>query len=622
MIIKKFGVNELSLGEPLAGVAARLTIAGAATLGAPSEGLDLRLTAQRLDAAGRLQGEAQLRPRHDNDARASISIPSRPAACSRISPICPACRRSSSPSTARARSTLSRSKLDFDAGPTSGRSDKWSVARQGAGRRLTLDLDSRLEGLAPGVIQPVFAGQTSLKGDVQFNDDGSFALPGAASRVGQRAARLRRRAPANDLPRSQNPRRRHSRRHRDRQTRPQRHDQRPARGPDDRWGYSTRATSRPSRARWTGRRRRFHASPNGPMTDETTPSRSTGEAKVNGLALADPALAQAVGRELTLNLRGSASTSRRSQFDALDLSAPRLDASYSGPLGRDKSMATSTSTRRTSAISPARRAARSGRGAHVAADLDGAPRAGALQMTLDAHATKLATALAAARRPARRALDVDGAAHTLRRRLWLHRSCSRPARTARRASMASRRDKADLGARSKCRETSGARSARRRPGADRAALTGAPSDLNADVKANLGEGRLLDRKTSGLSLTRPPPTSPASSPPGVAVRRCRRPSAASRGESREICGWRLGCRQSFADLASVYLAGTVTVGADMLVNGDLSFNASNLDDLSPLVLTKLSGALSREMRAPTSPRAGKSHGRRDERPARASTRTG
>src|ERR1700753_3668330 len=52
VIIKQFGVQELSLGEPVVGVAARLSIPGKATLGPPSEGLALTLTAQRLDAPG------------------------------------------------------------------------------------------------------------------------------------------------------------------------------------------------------------------------------------------------------------------------------------------------------------------------------------------------------------------------------------------------------------------------------------------------------------------------------------------------------------------------------------------------------------------------------------------
>ena len=52
VIVKQFGLQELSLGEPVVGVAARLQIDGKATLGPPSEGLDLSLTSKRLDAPG------------------------------------------------------------------------------------------------------------------------------------------------------------------------------------------------------------------------------------------------------------------------------------------------------------------------------------------------------------------------------------------------------------------------------------------------------------------------------------------------------------------------------------------------------------------------------------------
>ena len=55
MIVKQFAIQELSLGEPVVGVAARLAIEGRATLGPPSEGLDLALNAKRLDAGGELK---------------------------------------------------------------------------------------------------------------------------------------------------------------------------------------------------------------------------------------------------------------------------------------------------------------------------------------------------------------------------------------------------------------------------------------------------------------------------------------------------------------------------------------------------------------------------------------
>ncbi len=50
-------------------------------------------------------------------------------------------------------------------------------------------------------------------------------------------------------------------------------------------------------------------------------------------------------------------------------------------------------------------------------------------------------------------------------------------------------------------------------------------------------------------------------------------------------------------LASARLAGALTIGADRLANGKLSFSAANLDDLSPLVLTKLSGAVQAKVEA-------------------------
>ena len=57
-------------------------------------------------------------------------------------------------------------KLDFEAGADLWANGEVVVAREGAGRRLKLDMNSRLEGLTPAVIRPVFAGETTLKGDL------------------------------------------------------------------------------------------------------------------------------------------------------------------------------------------------------------------------------------------------------------------------------------------------------------------------------------------------------------------------------------------------------------------------------------------------------------------------
>ena len=78
----------------------------------------------------------------------------------------------------------------------------------------------------------------------------------------------------------------------------------------------------------------FRAGPDGPLTEEKTRILFEGEAKVNGLALSDPAFAQAVGRELTLTMRGSASSRDEMTFDTLDLSPPNFSAQYSGLLSQ------------------------------------------------------------------------------------------------------------------------------------------------------------------------------------------------------------------------------------------------------------------------------------------------
>ena len=188
VLIKQFGVQELSLGEPVVGVAARLAISGKATLGLPSEGLDLTLTAQRLDAPGDFKTLLTYIPATDKLTLAVNSSEPAGGIFAHLAnlPGLPPVKLAFNGAGALDNFTA---KLDFNAGADAWANGQVIVARQGAARRLTLDLDSRLEGLAPGVVQPVFAGHTTLKGDVQFNDDSSIALPGGLHLVSA-AARL------------------------------------------------------------------------------------------------------------------------------------------------------------------------------------------------------------------------------------------------------------------------------------------------------------------------------------------------------------------------------------------------------------------------------------------------
>ena len=128
-------------------------------------------------------------------SRSTSIRPSRPAACSPISPIFPACRRSSSHSTARVRSTLQAPSSISTPAPTSGRTARSLVARQVRARRLALDLKSRLEGLAPACHPPDLRRRDDAARAMSlFNDDSSIATSRPASRFRERPARHRGRA--------------------------------------------------------------------------------------------------------------------------------------------------------------------------------------------------------------------------------------------------------------------------------------------------------------------------------------------------------------------------------------------------------------------------------------------
>ena len=90
-------------------------------------------------------------------------------------------------------------------------------------------------------------------------------------------------------------------------------------------------------------------------------------------------------------MRGSASSIGETTFDVLDLLAPNFDAQYSGLLSGSKIHGKANIVARDlSRFALLAGGALKGE-ARIAADLDGAPRYGALSATIDAHATKLAT---------------------------------------------------------------------------------------------------------------------------------------------------------------------------------------------------------------------------------------
>ena len=108
----------------------------------------------------------------------------------------------------------------------------------------------------------------------------------------------------------------------------------------------------------------------------------------------------------------------------------------------------------------------------------------------------------------------------------------------------------------------------------------------------MSEGRLLDRKTSGVTLEALANhitgliDANASLSGDVDGHALQGSAHAAKLDDR---GWVIDSLG--LSLTSARLAGALTISADSLATGELSFSATNLDDLSPLILTKLSGAL-------------------------------
>ena len=597
VVVKQFAIQELSLGEPVIGVTARLDVSGKATLGPPSEGLDLTLASRRLDAPGEFKALMTYVPATDkltlsvnSDEPASgifvhlVNLPGLPPARLAFNGAGPLDNFTA--------------KLDFSAGPDVWANGRVVVARRDAGRRLTLDLNSRLEGMTPPIIRPVFAGETTLKGDLDFNDDSTIVTPGL--HVVSANARL---------------------------------DIEGGRSADNILGIKIHAGATPA-ATQIGKldlnasivgpiasptiegafdaadvhvaegslshaAATFHAAPNGALTDEATRIAFDGKAAVSGLALADPALARAVGSEAKLTVSGSASPGGDITFDTLELAAADLNAQYSGLLARKVVRGRLEVTARDlSRFASLAGTALKGE-ARLTAELDGAPRYGELNATLDARATKLVTGYPLLDKVIGGDLKVTGAAQTMTGGgFGFTDLVAEGARGSARLNGAYANDKVDIDARIDVPQVQAVDPRVVGRAAVVAALTGTPDDLGASLKATLSEGRLLDRKTSGLTLE-----AQASHLTGLLEAKASlsgdvdgNPLGGSAHVARRADGgWALD--NLGLSLASARLDGAVTIGADHLADGKLNFSATNLDDLSPLVLTKLSGAVQAKVEA-------------------------
>jgi translocation and assembly module TamB len=594
VIIKDFGVSELVLGAPIVGQEAHLTIKGKATLGPPSEGLDLSLDAHRLDAGGAFVAKLGFVPQ---STTLNVDVNFDEPAGGLIS-------RLALPGAPPLKLTLTgagpldkfNAKLAFEAGPDIGANGGVDLTREGDARRLSLKLASRVEGLAPSVIKPVFAGETTLDGDMLINDDSSLSLSGlhlvsANARLDIEGTvgadrTLDVKIHAGAIPGA------------------------PKIGKLDFNAAIQGAASAPKiNAKFDAEKldfdqgaleraiASFSAEPNGALDAPATRIALAGDATASGLKLSDKALDHAVGSDVKLTFRAKASPEGALDVETLQANAVALNLSYAGLLSSEKAKGAVM----IEAPDLSHFAALAGKAlkgaATIKADIDGSPKTQALAATFDGHVNNLATGVAAADGWTGGQLTLSGVAESLAgggfgfRKLALSGAHGQAmldgAIGADRANLKGEIDTPDaraLDPRIQGKATIVG------------AITGEGGRLNADVTASLDDGRLMDRPTSGLALklTAQDLTGVLDAHAALSGDIGRQPLQGALHVAKQAeGGWKAdGLSFSFG---SAQLDGDVALGADSLASGKVTLNVGNFDDLSPLLLTRLAGALRAEI---------------------------
>jgi len=595
--VADFTLQKLVLGEPILGVAAQLSASGAASLGNPAEGLSLRFSANRLDAPGNFiarlnYASEQLdlsfsldEPEGGILARAA-NIPGHPPVRLDLT--------GSGPLDAFA------AQLAFNAGPTIGASGRANLQREGGVRRLSLDMNARIEGLLPAVVAPVFAGTTQLDAATTFADDGAIdisrltltsqtarldasgllsadrnldvrisasAVPTTEGKTVAGGAEIRRLAFDGTVAG-------------------------PLAGPRVAGRVQAEETRLPA-GRLARLNANFSAVPNGDLSNAATRIALAADAEATGVALTDPALARAVGDRLTLTFRGQATPDGMTDIETARLATPTINATYSGRLGAQDAQSwlvvNAPDLSRFGDVAALRL-----RGTlDLNAGLQGVFSAGPVTATLDGNASRFATGTETIDGLVGGRLALSGIARLLPNggfgfqnlRLAGAHATARLDGDATAAGVAVNADVNLPDLRRADRRLTG-------QGEITARLGGTLSRLDANARATISDATALGRPIPRLSLeakigdltgqldARTDLSGEVNGKPASGtVHIAKRPEG----------GWLLDTLD--VTVGSVAVRGNLSLDAENRVTGQLSVDARDLDDLSPLVLTRLTGDL-------------------------------
>jgi translocation and assembly module TamB len=171
--VKEFALSELALGEPLLGEAARLSAKGKAKLGPPAEGLDASFETTRLDRPGKIDLRLLFVPTGEKLALKLDVAEPEGGLIARLANL-PGLPPVDLEVSGEGKLDAFAAKVQLVAGSTIGVNGDVTLRREQGGRRLDIDLSTRVEGLLPAPAQPLFAGGALAQGTVRLRDDGAM----------------------------------------------------------------------------------------------------------------------------------------------------------------------------------------------------------------------------------------------------------------------------------------------------------------------------------------------------------------------------------------------------------------------------------------------------------------
>ena len=596
--VQAFALKELVLGAPVIGLPARIGASGKAFLGPPSQGLVLDLDARRLDAPGAVSVRLAFAPETGRlDLKLDADEPSGGivAHAANIPGLPPV----KLVLTGNGSLDVFNARLTFVAGPDIGAEGTARLERFGGEQQLKLDLSSRIEGLLPPAIAPVFAGSTGLSGTVRFADGGAvvdgisllskLAKLDIAGRYGaDQTVDLTMRAAA--LPNEGGKTKAAG-------TSLGKLDftgtvKGPVTGPTIAVSLAVAEADLPY-GRFAALDARFAATPSGLVGAAGSMIALDGEGHMRGLALVDAGLAKAVGDRLDFALKGVTAAGGVTRLEALRLVAPGGTIDFSGDIGVSI-IAGALSLRVDDLTRLSTLAGRplSGKAAFHAT-LSGDPGRRLVNAVLDGEASELHTNLAAFDRLTGPTLKLSGTVRTLESAAISidHVALAGAAVTVQADGRLGAAD-TDVTATLTLPELKRADDRLSGRGSARLRLIGHDNRLDAAASIGIADATALGRPVPSLTLdaTAADLLGTLSAEAKLAGIVDGKPASGHITLARRIeGGWRLPVLDVL--IGSVAVKGALDSDAANLALGRLIITARDLDDLSALALTKLSGSL-------------------------------